>query len=210
MGAGAGVGAGDGFGVGDGAGVVLVVVVLWLSGVGDGVGGVTVVVVVLSGTGVTVVEVVVVVVEVVVELVVVLSEAFVVVVISVVEVVVVLASGTCVDESGTGVDESGTTGNASEALCCPLVWTIKHETAITANASTTFRNCDGDISQNRLYLLNSYCRLLIDRREAKSIDRIGGSWCWALKSGQQCKETRMAGSIPKLHTIMLHRTWTGR
>lgn len=169
MGAGAGVGAGDGFGVGDGAGVVLVVVVV-LSGVGDGVGGVTVVVVVvvvLSGTGVTVVEDVVEagVVVLVVEVVVVFSEAFVVVVISVVvDDVVVLESGTCVDESGI-------TGTASELLCCPLVWTIKHETAITANASTTFRNCDGDISPNRLYLLNSYCSVLIGRREAESIDR---------------------------------------
>lgn len=177
MGAGAGVGAGDGFGVGDGAGVVLVVVVL---GEGAGVGGATVVVVVvvvvvLSGAGV-VDEVVVEagVVEVVVELVVVLSEAFVVV--SVVLLLVVVA-GVVVLVSGASVDDvSGITGNASEPLCCwPLVLTIRQETAITANAITTFRNCDEDIiefSESGFYrpaCLPAANDVLIDRRE--EIDR---------------------------------------
>lgn len=202
MGAGAGVGAGDGVGVGDGAGVVLVVVVL---GEGAGVGGATVVVVVvvvvvLSGAGV-VDEVVVEagVVEVVVELVVVLSEAFVVV--SVVLLLVVVA-GVVVLVSGASVDDvSGITGNASEPLCCcwPLVLTIRQETAITANASTTFRNCDEDIiefSESGFIGLPAFLRLvLIDRRE--EIDRSIARQL--LKSGQQSNGGR--GSTPKLPRV---------
>lgn len=178
MGAGAGVGAGDGFGVGDGAGVVLVVVVL---GEGAGVGGATVVVVVvvvvvLSGAGV-VDEVVVEagVVEVVVELVVVLSEAFVVVSV----VLLVVVAGVVVLVSGASVDDvSGITGNASESLCCcwPLVLTIRQETAITANASTTFRNCDEDtiVSPNWGFIADTCLPAVsVDRPEGgnQSIDR---------------------------------------
>lgn len=139
---------------------------------GDGEGGTVVVVVVLvvvllSGVGLTVVEVVVGAGVVVVVLVVVLSAAFVDVVDSVVLVVV---DGVVVLASGAIVDESGITGVTLEPSCSSLVWTSKQEAATTANASTTFRNCEGDISPNRLYLL--VVRLHYRREE---IDRIG-SW----------------------------------
>lgn len=106
---------------------------------------VVLVVVLLSGVGLTVVEVVVVAGVVVVVVVVVLSAAFVVVVGSVVLVVV---DGVVVLASGAAVDVSGITGDTLEPSCTSLLVTSKQETATTANASTTFRNCEGDISPN--------------------------------------------------------------
>lgn len=149
---------------------------------GDGEGGVVVVVdvvvVLLSGVGLTVVEVVVVagVVDVVV---VELSGAFVVVVgavvLVVVDGVVVLASGTAVDVSGITVESS----------CSSLVWTSKQEAATTANASTTFRNCEGDISPIRLYLLTG-------RQRSEEIDRIG-SWLNPDKHKASTRERTVVG-----------------
>lgn len=166
-------------GAGEGAVVVVVVVVE---------------VVVLSGAGFTVVEVVVGAGVVVVVDVVVLSAAFVVVAGSVVLVVV---DGVVVLASGAVVDESGITGDTLEPSCRSLVWTSKQEAATTANASTTFRNCEGDISPNRLlYLLIVFDFDRHQRRE--EIDRIG-SWL-------NPDNTKRAHA----NEPWRFRTWTGR